>query len=101
MKRLCDYEARLPDIDLSSLLGISKMEYEHLIHSPLYHYKNENGVITEFFMFISPLNCNKILRKLTTNQGTIVVFKPSEIFEAARLQFSLSNSKALFSIGVM
>lgn len=100
MKRLCDYKAALSNIDLSSLLGISRLEYEHLIHSPLYYYKNEEGIVTEFFMYISPLNCENILNKIRKNKYNIAVFKPSEIFKLNRQQFSLSNNKAEQFTGV-
>jgi hypothetical protein len=101
MKRLCDYKAALSNIDLSSLLGISQLEYEHLIHSPLYHYKNEDGAVTEFFMYISPLNCDNLLHKIRKNNCNIAVFKPSDIFKLNRQQFSLSDKEAEQSIGAM
>jgi hypothetical protein len=94
MKKLCDYQAKFSDIDLSPLLAISKPEYENLIHSPLYHYKNENGDITEFFMHISPFNNDRILNKIRKNQYNMVVFDPSEIFELTRQQFLISNNKS-------
>jgi hypothetical protein len=91
MKRLCDYEAAISNMDFSSLLGINKLEYENLIHSPLYYYKNEKGIVTEFFMYISPLNHDNILKKVRRNEYNIAVFDPSQVFELNRKQFILSK----------
>lgn len=93
MNRLCDYKAALSNIDLSSLLGISKQEYEFLIHSPLYQYRNGEGLVTEFFIHISPLNCDAILKKVKKNDCNIAAFKPSEIFKLNRQQFLLNYEK--------
>jgi hypothetical protein len=91
MKNLCDYQAGFSDIDLSPLLGISKLDYEHLIHSPLYHYKNEHGAIIEFFMYISPFNNENLLRKIKRNNYNVATFIPSEVFELSRQQLQISN----------
>jgi hypothetical protein len=91
MKKLSDYLATFADMDLSPLLGISLEEYAHLIHQPLYQYKNEHGAITEFFMFISPANRPELLQKIKTEQGNCVRFRPQDIFELRRKQFQVSN----------
>lgn len=93
MKQLCDYQAKFAEIDLSPLLGISQPEYEHLVHGPLYNYKNEQGDIVEFFMHVSPYNHGNILNKIKRNQHNMVVFQPSEIFELNRQQFLVSNTE--------
>lgn len=92
MKNLCDYQAGFSDIDLSSLLGLNALEYEHLIHSPLYHYKNEKGAIIEFFMYISPFNNESILKKVRRNKYNVATFSPTEVFELSRQQFLISSN---------
>jgi hypothetical protein len=93
MKKLADYLVSFQDIDLSPLLGISKSEYMHLLHGPLYQYKDEKGEIKEFFMYLLPLNNPHLLDKIKTRTGTLVIFQPDAIFELSRRQFSVDKNR--------
>lgn len=79
--RLSSYISQLKEVNLCELLGISQQEFDMLNRSPLYHYKDADGTITEFFIYVDPLNSSKILRKIKRLKNNFIVFKPKEIFE--------------------
>lgn len=84
MCKLSNYISSVNDLDIATLLGITGFEYMLLVHSPLYYYKNAEGVIVEFFIYINPVTNKKILKRIKNIQNNIVRFAPSEILRQLR-----------------
>jgi len=89
--KLLDYLSPFPDLDISSLLGISTNEFKSLIRQPLYQYKNEQGAITGFFIFIHPSNRPELLEKISMDENNFVQFSTDEVYQLTRQHYLVAN----------
>lgn len=61
---------------IASMLGITLNEYNELSHGGLKEVRDMNGKILYYYMEVSPLNPESILRKLNMSKSRIIFLPP-------------------------